>query len=144
MKHLKDFIFCDGILSSRTVFYLVSVGTSRKDRYALAFVQKLARSPNYFFCDHNSQAMAFVEKCAESIFNCTGNPLATRLLRREIIPVTWLASFLRKNPPTLLNSLKISAPENHVRKQPSQSVHVKNLSNHEDNNQKRRVIKNPS
>lgn len=141
MKHLKDFIFCDGILSSQTVFYLVAVGTSRKDRYAHAFVQKVARSPNFFFCDHNRQSMAFVEKCAESIFHRQGDPLATRYLRRMIVPVTWLATFLRKNPPTLLNSLKISTPENHVETHPSQSVHVKNLSNHEHTNQQKRVSK---
>lgn len=136
MKKLKDFIFCDSLLTSQTVFYLVAVGNSKRDRQANEYVCKVARSPDFFFREHSRQTMAFIEKCAEAIFDCQNNPLATKLIRRQIVSVTWLATFLRKNPPCLLNSLKISAVENRLKKRSSQSVHVKNLNNHEDNIEK--------
>lgn len=144
MKHYKDFIFCDGVLTTQSVFYLVAVGTSSKDRQALAYVSTLARSPDFFFYDHSQETMAFLTKCAESIFHRHDDPLAINYLRRMVVSITWLASFLRKNPPTLLNSLRISVPENRLKINPSQSVYVKNLSNHENPNQQIRVNKRSS
>ena len=70
MKKLKDFIFCDGILQSQVVFYLVTVGNSQRDRAANRFVASVAKSDHFFFRDHGAETMAFIEKCAESIFHC--------------------------------------------------------------------------
>lgn len=122
MKKLKDFIFCDGVLTSRTVFYLVTVGTSEKDQAAHRYVAQLARSPDFFFSGHTLQTQAFIESCAKSIFHKNDIAAALRLLRRQVVTVTWLASFLRENPPALLNSERISCPENQVKTSPSQSV----------------------
>lgn len=114
MKKLKDFIFCDSVLTSQTVFYLVAVGSSKKDRDAHKFVATLARSPDFLFCAHNAQSVEFIENCAQSIFHVAKVPEAVRLLRRQYVTICWLASFLRKNPPTLLNSMKISPMVNNV------------------------------
>lgn len=124
MKKLKDFIFCDGVLSSRTVFYLVTVGTSLKDQAAHRYVAQLARSPDFFFCDHTLLTQAFIENCAISIFHKSDISAALKLLRRQVVTVSWLATFLRKFPPALLNSEKISCPENQVTTTPSHAVHV--------------------
>lgn len=122
MKKLKDFIFCDGVLSSRTVFYLVTVGTSLKDQAAHRYVAQLARSPDFFFCDHTLQSQAFIENCAISIFHKSDISAALKLLRRQVVTVCWLATFLRKFPPALLNSEKISCPENQVTTTPTLTV----------------------
>lgn len=144
MKHLKDFIFCDGVISSRTVFYLVTVGTSEKDQRALRFVAKLARSPNFFFQSHDAQTQAFIENCAKSIFHKSDIPGALKLLRRQFVSICWLASFLRKFHPALLNSEKISCPENQVKTCPSQSVNVEKPKYHANNKQQRRTAKRSS
>ena len=136
MKKLKDFIFCDGILSSQTVFYLVKVGSSRRDVAAHRFVAQVARSPNFYFQDHSIQTMAFVEKCAESIYGTLDNIKPLKCLRRQVVDVTWLASFLRKNPATLLNSLKISVPENRLNPALPNPTHVKNLNENGNHKQK--------
>lgn len=141
MKKLKDFVFCDGVLTSSTVFYLVKVGISKKDRLANAYVAKLARSPDFFFCDHTRATMAFMEKCAQAIFHRPCDPLAVSLLRRQVIEISWLASFLRKNPPSLLNSSKFSAAENKVKVSSTLPANVKNLSKHDIDKQKRRAHK---
>ena len=114
MKKLKDFIFCDGVLTAQTVFYLVAVGNSKKDRDAHKFVATLARSPDFLFCTHNTQSVEFIENCAMSIFHMAKVPEAVRLLRRQYVSIGWLASFLRKNPPSLLNSLKIPPVVNKI------------------------------
>lgn len=118
MKTIHDFIYCDGIITTQTVFYLVKVGTSRADRYALQYVAKAARSPDFFFKVHSTSTMEFIEKCASSIYTTVDVHRAVALLRRQVVEVTWLASFLRKNPPELLNSLKISPAENRLRVNP--------------------------
>ncbi len=115
MKKLKDFVFCDGVLSSRTVFYLVAVGSSARDAAAWRFVRKTARGQNYFIGDHGLSSQAFIERCAVSIYGGVSAGRAVSLLRRVLVPVTWLAAFLRSYPPALLNSVKISVPENHVK-----------------------------
>lgn len=122
MKKLKDFIYCDGVLSSRTVFYLVRVGTSLRDQAAHRYVAQLAHSPDFFFCDHSLISQAFIENCAISIFHKSDISAALKLLRRQVVTVSWLAAFLRKFPPALLNSEKISCPENQVTVSPSHAV----------------------
>lgn len=127
MKKLKDFIFCDSVLSSNIVFYIVKVGISCGDRQADRFVATLASSSDFYFKDHSGDSQAFIEKCASSIFRGVPESKALQLIRRQVVDVKWLASFLRQNPPCLLNSAKINPAEN--RRQASiQSVNVKNLS----------------
>lgn len=104
MKTLFDFIFCDGKLTRDVVFYQVRVGSSEKDKNAQAFIASQTSSSNYYWHLHSTESMTFIEKCAASLFNVD---IPERLLRRKIVEVTWLARFLKKFPPSLLNSQKI-------------------------------------
>lgn len=127
MKKLKDFIYCDSLLTTSVVFYLVRVGISASDQHDARYVATVANSSDFYFQDHSPASQAFIEKCAASIFKGVPGWKAVSLIRRQVVEVRWLASFLRKNPPTLLNSAKINPAEN--RRQASiQSVNVKNLS----------------
>lgn len=107
MKTLFDFIYCDGMPSPATVFYLVSVGISRRDKAAFSFVRRAANTNNFFFTRHDNLTQSFINRCANSIFSGADEHKAAAYLRRKLVPVTWLASFLRQNPPALLNSLRI-------------------------------------
>lgn len=127
MKKLKDFVFCDAVLTTKVVFYLVKVGISCADRQALRFVQSVASSSDFYFQDHTQKSQAYIEKCAMSIFDGVPGSMAMHLIRRQVVEIKWLAAFLRKNPPCLLNSAKINPAENR-RQVFIQSVNVKNLS----------------
>lgn len=112
MKKLKDFVYCDGVLTTRTVFYLVAVGSSKRDAAAWRYVTGIARGNSFYLRDHCHSSQAFIKRCATSIYGELSGAKAIVLLRRVLVPVTWLAAFLRKNPPALLNSTRISVPEN--------------------------------
>ena len=114
MKTIHDFIFCDGVLTPQTVFYLVKVGSSSADRHAFSYVAKLARAPDFYFKKHTAETTQFLEKCAASVFSVSDIATSIKLQRRVVVDIAWLASFLRKNPPALLNSLKIAPPVNKV------------------------------
>lgn len=106
MKKLFDFAFCEGEIKHETVFYLVAVGKSQQDKRAWHFVQKTAHGQNFLLRPHSNEMMQFLERVYESLF-----PKATNynLMRKKLVPVRWLASFLRKFPPQLLNSTRIDA-----------------------------------
>lgn len=107
MKTVYDLIFCDAALSRLTVFYHVYVGSAARDQRALAFVKTVAKAPEFFFARHSLDVQNFVDKCAASIFNYSGRDGATRFLRRKVVTITWLAAFLKRAPPCLLNSTRI-------------------------------------
>lgn len=107
MKTVYDLIFCNATLTRRTVFYQVYVGKSARDMRALAFVCSIAKAPEFFFARHSIDVQNFVDKCAASIFNYSCRDGATRFLRRKVVTITWLAAFLKRSPPCLLNSSKI-------------------------------------
>lgn len=107
MKTIYDLIFCNATLTKHTVFYHVYVGRSTRDLRALAFVKSVAVAPEFFFARHSLDVQNFVDKCAASIFNYSGRDGATRFLRRKVVTITWLAAFLKRAPPCLLNSSKI-------------------------------------
>lgn len=107
MKTVYDLIFCNATLSRSTVFYQVYVGKSSRDLRALAFVASVAKAPEFFFARHSLDVQNFVDKCAASIFNYSGRDGATRFLRRKVVTITWLAAFLKRAPPCLLNSSRI-------------------------------------
>lgn len=107
MKTVYDLIFCDATLSRHTVFYQVYVGRSARDIRALAFVRSIAKAPDFFFARHSLDVQNFIDKCAAAIFGYYGREGATRFLRRQVVSVTWLAAFLKRAPPCLLNSARI-------------------------------------
>lgn len=127
MKTIYDFIYCNSVLTSRTVFYRVRVGTSDREQRAKQFLIRLARSPDYFFCKHSLQSMHFIEKCAISIYKGIDILHAIKLIRCVTIDVTDLVSLIRNAPHALVNGLKVKAIENPIKVLP-QSVNVKNLS----------------
>lgn len=107
MKKLYDFCFCeDAILTRDVIFYLVKVGTSKRDQDALRYIKK-AVGQNAWIALHDAQAYSFIEKCALSLFPGRTSFKAVALLRRKMVEVTWLATFLRNCPGALLNSLRI-------------------------------------
>lgn len=107
MKTIYDLIFCDATLSRHTVFYQVYVGKSARDLRALAFVRTIALAPEFFFTKHSLNVQGFIDKCAAEIFGYYGRDGAARFLRRKVVTITWLAAFLKRAPPCLLNSSKI-------------------------------------
>lgn len=106
MKKLFDFAFCEDVIRHDTVFYLVAVGKSQQDKQAWHFVQKIAHGQNFLLRPHSNEMMAFLDKVYKSLF-----PKTTKynLMRKKLVQVRWLASFLRKFPPQLLNSKRIDA-----------------------------------
>lgn len=106
MKKLFDFAFCEDEIKHDTVFYLVAVGISQQDKRAWHFVQKTARGQNFLLKPHSNEMMEFLDKVYVSLY-----PKTTKynLMRKKLVPVRWLASFLRKFPPQLLNSKRINA-----------------------------------
>lgn len=106
MKKLFDFAFCEGEIKHETVFYLVAVGKSQQDKRAWHFVKTTAHGQDFLLRPHSNEMMAFLEKVYESLFPKAKN---YNLMRKKLVPVRWLASFLRKFPPQLLNSKRINA-----------------------------------
>lgn len=107
MKTVFDLIYCETVLTSQVVFYHVLVGCSHRDHSAFEFVKSVAKAPSFFFVKHSLEVQNFVDKCAASIFNYSGRDGATRFLRRKVVNITWLAAFLKRAPPCLLNSTRI-------------------------------------
>lgn len=116
MKQLFDFVYCDGVITPSVVFYMVKVGRSSRDQQAKRFIEKSAASVNFLFVRHSKDMADFVEQIAVSIFGRSDKFIVTNWLRRMIVPVTWLATFLRNNPPCLLNSAKILPQATAVKK----------------------------
>lgn len=106
MKKLFDFAFCEGEIKHETVFYLVAVGKSQQDKRAWHFVQQTALGQNFLLRPHSNEMMAFLDKVYFSLYPKT---YSYNLMRKKLVPVRWLASFLRKFPPQLLNSKRIDA-----------------------------------
>lgn len=114
MKKLFDFMYCDGALTPSTIWYTVTVGISATDKKAKGFIEAKAKcSTNFLFLQHDNQMAEFKEKVAISLFGDTidqgMSPVA--YLRQKFVTVTQLASFLRSNPATLLNSEAIPMPK---------------------------------
>lgn len=107
MKTIFDFVYCDGVLSPSTVFYQVRVGKSARDRAAASFVRSLSKCQDYLWIVHDGPAQSFIDQCAASLFPGAEIHHALRILRRRVVEVSWLASFLKKYPPCLLNSQRI-------------------------------------
>lgn len=116
MKQLFDFVYCDGVITPSVVFYLVKVGRSSRDQQAKRFIENSATSVNFLFVRHSKDMAGFVEKIAVSIFGCSNKLIVTKCLRRKMVNVTWLATFLKNNPPCLLNSAKILPQATAVKK----------------------------
>lgn len=114
MKTLYDFIYCDSVLTTRTVFYRVRIGTSKRDQCAKEKLTQRARSPDYFFCRHNTASMLFIENCAMAIYQTNDVHKALNLIRCVYVDVVELVKFMSKVPPSLLNGLKIKAVENPI------------------------------
>lgn len=107
MKKLYDFIYCqDEFLTREVIFYLVRVGTSKRDQKALRYVRRMTKGASYIAI-HDTASQQFVEKCATTLYSGRGQRIATALIRRKMVEITWLANFLRSAPAALLNSLKI-------------------------------------
>lgn len=108
MKRLYDFIFCDdAILTRDIIFYLVRVGKSQRDQTAARFITSMARDGRIWFSMHTGETQNFVDNCAVSLFPGRSRVQAVALQRRRMVEVAWLAAFLRRCPPALLNSPSI-------------------------------------
>lgn len=108
MKKLYDFIFCDdAILTRDIIFYLVRVGMNQRDQAAARFVSSMARDGRIFFKIHSAETQTFIDNCAVSLFPNRSLVQAVALQRRRVVEVVWLAKFLRRCPPALLNSISI-------------------------------------
>lgn len=108
MKRLYDFIYCDdAILTRDIIFYHVRVGVSQRDQAAARFVSSMARDERFFFKLHSIETQNFIDHCAVSLFPNRSLVQAVALQRRRVVEVVWLAKFLRRSPPALLNSLSI-------------------------------------
>lgn len=107
MKKLYDFVFCqDPVLTRDCIFYLVAVGRSERDQQAMRYVLKRTQG-NAWFALHNNEAQRFIEQCAVSLFPGRSAMKAAGMVRRKLVDIKWLASFLRSAPGPLLNSLRI-------------------------------------
>lgn len=148
MKTLYNFIYCKGSLTPAVVWYTVRVGISQADQRAFRFVRsRVAGNTDYWLSRHSKEMAEFKKKISESLFPMVhaagGNALS--LLRQEFIDIIELARRLRRYPAEFLNSSSI--PQRNVtlsaslvglkarKNQTSLTVHVKNLSNHDNKNQ---------
>lgn len=107
MKTVYDLIYCNATLTRHTVFYQVYVGKAARELRALAFVRTIALAPEFFYTKHSLNVQGFIDKCAAEIFGYYGRDGAARFLRRKVVTITWLAAFLKRAPPCLLNSTRI-------------------------------------
>lgn len=112
MKTIYDFVYCDSILSQDTIFYQLKVGISKRDQRALRFVRRRMVAGTFILCPHCEQFMQWLRAMESRLFSVAvkENLACGHFLRQLMVPVTWLASFLRHNPPQLLNSLRIETP----------------------------------
>lgn len=107
MKKVYDFVFCEGVITPAIVFYLVRVGSSQRDQSALSSLSRLVKKrQDVLFCLHSQQMADFIGRVALSLFPSVGCPSCPpiSLLKRQVVEITWLNSFVRKYPLTLLNS----------------------------------------
>ena len=163
MKRIYDFCYCLGAFTPEHVWYSVRVGVSDVDQRAHRFVLSLtAGSPSYLYAPHTPQMAALKESIALGMVRqpSTATERYTLLLRQKYVDVIWLARFLKHYPAALLNSQRIDTPITEIevelshiatraaivqrkskarRNLVSQSLYVKNLSNHESDQRQRRA-----
>lgn len=108
MKKIKLFAFCESELHPGVVWYHVKVGISRQDKAADRYLIERARSAMFFYADYSAEICEFRSRVAASLFPGADFPVS--YLRTAYINVLDLARFLKKNPPALLNSLRLDPP----------------------------------
>ena len=114
MVKLHDFVYCESQISPQTVFYSVAVGESQRDKSALAQVKSMVWNDNRFFFSIHSLANArFFERIRESLFSSLQRSSHSPWpqLRTKRVTIAWLRSFLRNNPPELLNSQRVGTDD---------------------------------
>lgn len=96
MKRLFDFVFAEGEITPQNVWYLVPVGQSVADQRAASYVRSYVRNDSrFFFQKHDTQVARYIDRVSASV-GCR--------VRRHVVGVRSLATFLRHCPPVLLNS----------------------------------------
>lgn len=105
MKKIYDFVFAEEITRD-TVFYQVQVGRCKRDQQAYRFIKSVLPAGRFLFAIHHENFAEWLFDLEKQLFsNCRFyHPAQLRYLRRKCVQVTWLASFLRKCPPQMLNS----------------------------------------
>lgn len=109
MKKLFDFVYSPGTFSPQTIWYRVAVGTSQRDRAALARLRRVAsQSPCILLAQHDAQLERVRGDIAAATFPAIPRPAA--IMRVKHIGVQALARFVSSAPLALLNSSRIETP----------------------------------
>lgn len=109
MKKLFDFVYCPGTFSPQTIWYQVAVGTSQRDRAALAKLRRIAsQSPSILLAQHDALLARVRGIIASATFPGCAHPAA--IMRVKYIDVQALTRFVSSAPLALLNSSRIDTP----------------------------------
>lgn len=110
MKTIYNFMYCDGVLTSQTVHYVVMVGRSERELRAASFVSRLAKTTaSVYFHINDNDGAKFMELVRQSLKTDVLSRNSFNVMRCVVCNVVDLARFLRSAPMELLNSTCIES-----------------------------------
>lgn len=110
MKKQFNLMYCDSVLTTRVVHYLVMVGVSRRDQCAAAQIARAAASSNnLYFAVNDREGADFIYSVRQSlrtpkVFGEGYNECTMRVVRKNVVDM-W--KLIRDLPWPLLNSTAI-------------------------------------
>lgn len=114
MKTMFKLMYCDGVLTSEVVHYIVMVGISHREQIAAKKIAKLAASNNsLYFAKNDELGAQFMRQVRESLVPVNANSYDRyrnhmRVVRKNVLDMWQL---LLKFPWRLLNSSAIEQRE---------------------------------
>ena len=114
MKTIFDFAFSENAQPNLdVVWYSVKVGKSRRDAAAYrALNRRIKGDARFIFVQHCAEMITYINEWAYEVTAAPRQLKPVHIIPRAYVTISWLCSFLAKNPPQLLNSEKRALPLN--------------------------------